>query len=88
MYTEGRLTTASQQRAQRAPNAKRNRPPARMDGMSARAKAETKRKLDTLIRFDKADGFCKPRVEQEVLLRDIARDRKDLYPSSSRTCAT
>lgn len=80
MYTDGRLTTASQERAQRAPNAKRNRPPARMDGMSARAKAETKRKLDILIRFDKAEGFCKPRVEQQALLRDIARDRQEPLP--------
>lgn len=80
MYIEGRLTTASEQRAQRVPSTKRSRPPARMDGMSARAKAETRRHLDILIRFDRADGFCKPRVDQETLLRDIARDRKDPFP--------
>lgn len=80
MFIEGRLTTASEQRAQRAPNTKRHRPPARMDGMSTRAKAETKRRLDILIRFDKADGFSKPRADQETLLRDISRDRKDPFP--------
>ena len=77
MYFEGRLKTAAQQRAQRAPNARRDRPPARMDGMAARAKAATKRNLDILIRFDNADGFSKSRVDQEALLRDIARDRKE-----------
>lgn len=80
MYIEGRLTTASEQRTQRAPNTKRHRPPARMDGMSSRAKAETRRNLDILTRFDKADGFSKPRADQEILLRDISRDRKDPFP--------
>lgn len=80
LYTECRLTTATEQRAKRSPDAKRNRPPARMDGMSARAKAETRRKLDILVRFDNADGFSMSRADKEALLRDIARDRKDAFP--------
>ncbi|MCY4745699.1 integrase [Pelomonas sp. UHG3] len=80
MYTEGRVATASEQRAQQAPDLKRKRPPARMDGMSARAKAETRRRLDILIRVDNANGFSMSREDIEVLLRDIARDRKDPFP--------
>ena len=85
LYTQCRLTTGTEQRAKRSPDAKRNRPPARMDGMSARVKAETQRKLDILIRFDNAGGFNMSRADKEALLRDIARDRKDAFPPDVST---
>lgn len=76
-YVQGELLTSFQPSKVDSPGALRKHPPARMDGMSAAAKTETRRRLDYLVRIDKRGGFSGNRKALKAHIAEVARDRND-----------
>lgn len=79
-YTRGEVLTAAQRRhIQRNGQTKRS-PPARMDHMSEEARAETRRRMDILVRLSNQGSFDKCRKELKADLRMVCAVRGDPRP--------
>lgn len=84
-YEEGRLKTAAERKHELSSGVTRARPPARMSGMSDIARAETRRRLDILIRMQKMGSFEKSRKGLREDLRVVAAVRGDARPPHEST---
>lgn len=74
-YLIGEFKTAGQHKA--ALRGSVSRKPARMDNMSSRAKIETHRRIDYLVRLDKEGAFDGGRAKLRTALKSIAEARGD-----------
>lgn len=76
-YLTGDFKTAAQHRAEQRVRSGASRKPARMDSLTVRAKRETHRRIDYLIRLQNEGSFGKPREKLREDLNRIAADRGD-----------
>jgi len=76
-YSTGELLTAAQLRHLRRNGQQKRRPPARMDHMSSRARSETRRHMDILVRLSNKGSFEKSRKELEEDLKLVCAERSD-----------
>jgi putative transposase len=79
-YTDGVLKTASDLRREAAQRPSKRREPARMDELTPASKSETRRRIDYLVRLERAGAFDGSRKCLEVSLQEVAKDRGDLHP--------
>jgi putative transposase len=77
-YASGELLTAGQRRHELRTGEKRPKRPARMDHLSPAAKAETRRRMDYLIRLKHMDSFEKSRKKLSEDIVVVAAAKGDL----------
>lgn len=78
-YMQGRLMTRSAARSE-ARGGQPKRQPARMDHMSTKARADTRRRIDYLVHLEKMGSFEKSRGELHASLAQIAKLRGEEPP--------
>lgn len=76
-YTRGELLTGAQRRHMQRTGEKRTKSPARMDHLSQEARAETRRRMDILIRLGNMGSFEKSREELKADLKVVTAVRGD-----------
>lgn len=74
-YTDGVLKTASDLRREAGVRSGKKREPARMDELTVASKSETRRRIDYLVRLERAGAFDGSRKCLEVSLQEVAKDR-------------
>jgi putative transposase len=79
-YTDGVLKTASDLRRESGQRPSKKREPARMDELTPASKSETRRRIDYLVRLERADAFEGSRKALELALEEVAKERGDLHP--------
>jgi putative transposase len=79
-YTDGVLKTASDLRREAGLRPSKKREPARMDELTPASKSETRRRIDYLVRLERADAFEGSRKSLELALEEVAKERGDLHP--------
>ena len=77
-YASGELLTSGQRRHELRTGEKKPKRPARMDHLSPAAKAETRRRMDYLIRLQHMDSFEKSRTKLTEDIGAVAAAKGDL----------